>query len=84
MKNPKPFLIAVVLLLLSTAHSKAAVYMAAMEENPGPGMIDFTTMGDINPQITTGGTTVSFGSLFVGQSLGTMPQPRYRCEFARR
>lgn len=73
MKNHKPFVSAIALLAISISHCHAAVYMAAMEENPGPGMIDFTIMGQINPEVTTGGTTVSFGSLFVGQTLGTMP-----------
>ena len=73
MKTLKPFVSAIVVVVMTISSSNAAVYMAAMEDNPGPGMIDFTTMGEINPQITTGGTTVSFGSLFVGQSLGKMP-----------
>jgi hypothetical protein len=45
--------------------------MGMMQENPG-GLIDFNTMGSVNPQYNVGGTTVSFGSLFVGQVLGSM------------
>ncbi|MCA9212818.1 MAG: PEP-CTERM sorting domain-containing protein [Planctomycetales bacterium] len=57
--------------LLLSAQSQAAVSMGMMDHSPG-GMIDFNTFGDVNPTYNVGGTTVSFGSAFIGQTLGTM------------
>lgn len=52
--------------------ASAGISMGMMESNPG-GMIDFnSSIGSINPEFNVGGTTVSFGSTFVGQVLGSM------------
>ena len=56
---------------LTPALSQAAVSMGVMEENSG-GMINFDTFGQVNPVYNVGGTTVSFGSAFEGQVLGSM------------
>ena len=60
------------LVCVSPAISNAAVSMGMMDHNPG-GEIHFDSFGDRNPQYNVGGTTVSFGSAFVGQVLGSMP-----------
>ena len=57
---------------LSPAICDAAVSMGMMDHSPG-GEINFDSFGDKNPQYNVGGTTVSFGSAFVGQVLGSMP-----------
>ncbi|MEZ6117787.1 MAG: hypothetical protein R3C28_14625 [Pirellulaceae bacterium] len=41
--------------------------------NNDPVLVDFNSPGMINPQYNVNGTTVSFGALFEGQTLGTMP-----------